>query len=78
MAALDHPQIAVLYGLEDWRGTPVLVVEYLPGGTLVELDYRLQPRMAVRAQTPPAQAWDYYNPAVRGFDAPQEVVVIGN
>jgi serine/threonine protein kinase len=34
MAALDHPQIAVLYGLEDWRGTPVLVVEYLPGGTL--------------------------------------------
>lgn len=34
MAALDHPQVAVLYGLEDWRGTPVLVVEYLPGGTL--------------------------------------------
>jgi hypothetical protein len=34
MAALDHPQVAVLYGLEDWRGTPVLIVEYLPGGTL--------------------------------------------
>jgi hypothetical protein len=34
MAALDHPQVAVLYGLEDWRGTPVLVAEYLPGGTL--------------------------------------------
>ena len=34
MAAVEHPQVAVLYGLEDWRGTPVLVVEYLPGGTL--------------------------------------------
>jgi hypothetical protein len=34
MAAVEHPQVAVLYGLEEWRGTPVLVVEYLPGGTL--------------------------------------------
>ncbi len=36
MAAIDHPQVAVLYGLEEWQGTPVLVVEYLPGGTLSE------------------------------------------
>ncbi|MCC6163052.1 MAG: serine/threonine protein kinase [Acidobacteria bacterium] len=36
MAAIDHPQVAVLYGLEEWRETPVLVVEYLPGGTLSE------------------------------------------
>ncbi|WP_370651493.1 serine/threonine-protein kinase [Luteitalea sp. TBR-22] len=34
MAALEHPSIASLYGLERWRGTPVLVVEYLAGGTL--------------------------------------------
>ena len=56
----------------------VVYLSNLPGGTAVELDYRLTPRMAVRAQTPPAQAWDYYNPGMRGYDAPQEVVVIGD
>jgi serine/threonine-protein kinase len=34
MAAVTHPSVAVLFGLEEWRGTPVLVTEYLPGGTL--------------------------------------------
>ena len=34
MAAVAHPSVAVLYGLEQWRGTPVLVTEYLSGGTL--------------------------------------------
>jgi hypothetical protein len=34
MAALNHESLATLYGLEIWRGTPVLVVEYFPKGTL--------------------------------------------
>jgi serine/threonine protein kinase len=34
MAAVAHPSVAVLYSLEQWRGTPVLVTEYLSGGTL--------------------------------------------
>jgi hypothetical protein len=34
MAGLSHTGIAVLYGIETWRGTPVLVMEYLAGGTL--------------------------------------------
>jgi hypothetical protein len=34
MAALNHESLATLYGLEIWRGTPILVVEYLPNGTL--------------------------------------------
>lgn len=34
MAAVSHPSFAVLYGLDDWRGTPILVTEYLAGGTL--------------------------------------------
>lgn len=34
MATLAHPSVSVLYGLEEWRGTPVLVTEYLAGGTL--------------------------------------------
>jgi tRNA A-37 threonylcarbamoyl transferase component Bud32 len=36
MAALDHPSLATIYGVEVWRRTPVLVVEYLAGGTLTE------------------------------------------
>ncbi|HET7695949.1 MAG TPA: serine/threonine-protein kinase [Vicinamibacterales bacterium] len=34
MAALNHDALATIYGLEVWRGTPVLVVEHLAGGTL--------------------------------------------
>jgi hypothetical protein len=34
MAALNHESLATIFGLELWRRTPVLVVEYLPGGTL--------------------------------------------
>jgi serine/threonine-protein kinase len=36
MAAVEHPNLALIYGLEVWRRTPVLVVEYLPGGTLAD------------------------------------------
>jgi serine/threonine protein kinase len=34
MASLSHEDVAVVYGVEQWRGTPLLVMEYLPGGTL--------------------------------------------
>lgn len=34
MASLSHEDVAVVYGLEYWRGTPLLVMEYLPGGTV--------------------------------------------
>ena len=34
MAALAHPGIAQIHGLETWRGRPLLVMEYLDGGTL--------------------------------------------
>ena len=36
MAALEHPSVAVVYGLELWRETPVLVAEYLAHGTLAD------------------------------------------
>lgn len=36
MATLNHQSLAVIYGLEEWRRTPVLVVEYLPNGTLAQ------------------------------------------
>jgi serine/threonine protein kinase len=34
MAAVTHPNLAVVYGVETWRGIPFVVEEYLPGGTL--------------------------------------------
>jgi len=36
MAAVSHPNLALIHGLESWKGTPVLVMEYLAGGTLGE------------------------------------------
>ena len=34
MARVLHPNLALIYGTEQWRRTPMLVVEYLDGGTL--------------------------------------------
>ena len=34
MAVLAHPGIAQIHGLETWRGRPLLVMEYMDGGTL--------------------------------------------
>ena len=36
MAAVVHPHLATIYGIEWWRGSPILVVEYLEGGTLAQ------------------------------------------
>lgn len=34
MAAVAHPHLATLFGIESYRGTPILVVELLAGGSL--------------------------------------------
>lgn len=34
MAGASHPNLAVVYGIEFWRNQPLLIVEYLPNGTL--------------------------------------------
>jgi hypothetical protein len=36
MATVSHRNLALLYGLEFWRGAPMLVMEFLEGGTLAE------------------------------------------
>ena len=37
MAAVTHPNLAVVHGIESWQGIPFLVEEYLGGGTLAHL-----------------------------------------
>jgi hypothetical protein len=34
MAAVEHANLAVIYGIETWNGLPFLIEEYLAGGTL--------------------------------------------
>ena len=36
MAAVQHANLALIYGAETWRATPLLVVEFLEGGTLAD------------------------------------------
>jgi len=36
MAAITHPNLALIHGAETWRGIPILVIEYLAGGTLAD------------------------------------------
>ncbi len=35
MAAVSHANLALIFGAESWRGTPILVFELLEGGTLL-------------------------------------------
>ena len=36
MARFSHPSVAQIHGLQTWRGRPLLVVEFLAGGTLAD------------------------------------------
>jgi serine/threonine-protein kinase len=49
MAAVGHPHLVTIYGAETWRGTLVLVMEYLAGGTLTSRLGRPQPADEVMA-----------------------------
>jgi serine/threonine protein kinase len=36
MATCTHPNLALIFGAETWRGTPMLICEYIAGGTLAD------------------------------------------
>jgi hypothetical protein len=50
MAGFAHPHLALIFGIESWRGSPALVMEYLEGGTLADRlrRSRLAPAEAAR------------------------------
>jgi uncharacterized protein YfaS (alpha-2-macroglobulin family) len=55
----------------DLTGRQIIVyLEGLKAGQPVEFSYRIRARYAIRAQTPPSIAYDYYNPGVSGVSSP--------
>jgi hypothetical protein len=36
MAAVTHPHLATIHGIETWRGQPLLICEYMANGTLAD------------------------------------------
>lgn len=36
MAAVAHPHLATIFGAESWRGRPMLICEFMDGGTLAD------------------------------------------
>ncbi len=59
MAAVSHPTLAAIHGVESSHGTPLLVVEYLPKGTLAD---RLS-----RGRLGAAEALDVAEPLAHGL-----------
>lgn len=78
--APDPASLAVLQQtrrIERYEVTPrqlILYLRDLPPGVELQLPVRLRARFPVRAKTPPAKVYEYYNPARRGTTAP---VVMG-
>jgi protein kinase-like protein/GAF domain-containing protein len=48
-ASVSHPHLASIYGVETWQGTPMLILEFLEGGTLTQRTEKgpLEPRAVV-------------------------------
>jgi hypothetical protein len=64
--------------IEKWEVTPrqlILYLRGLKGGAAMQLPVRLRARFPVRAQTPPSQVYEYYNPANRALSRPYAVIV---
>lgn len=53
----------------------IIYLEDFAGGQPLQFSYRLRARFPMRAQTPPTQAYDYYNPTEQTIQAPLEMVV---
>jgi uncharacterized protein YfaS (alpha-2-macroglobulin family) len=60
----------------DLTGRQIIVyLEGLKAGQPLDFRYRIRARYPIRAQTPPTQAYDYYNPGVSAVSAPAAIEV---
>jgi CD109 antigen len=60
----------------DLTGRQIIVyLEGLKAGQPLDFRYRIRARYPIRAQTPPTQAYDYYNPSVSAVSAPATIEV---
>ena len=55
LAAVNHPHIAHIHGLEDSSGTPALVLELVEGSTLRLIDSKRPRRHTVSSRTNPCR-----------------------
>jgi hypothetical protein len=63
-AAVSHPHLAGVFGLETWQGTPFLVMELMEGGTLTQrIPTGLSTRATVELGIAMAQALEHLHAA---------------
>jgi uncharacterized protein YfaS (alpha-2-macroglobulin family) len=51
----------------------IIYLRQLPQGGKLELRYRLRATMPVKVTVPPAEAYQYYDPAQRGVSPPSQL-----
>jgi len=60
----------------ELTGRQILVyMTNVPSGQVYTLNYRLQARFPIQAQTPRSQAYDYYTPQKQDTEMPQRIIV---
>ena len=75
LAALNHPNIAQIYGIEDAGGSPALVMEYIDGQTLAD-KVRLAAGSADSARIPADDVTTIALEIARGLEAAHEKGII--
>jgi hypothetical protein len=64
------------WGINQYDILPDRVVVYLwPQAGGLKFDFQFRPRMAMKAQSAPAEVYDYYNPEARTVVAPARFVI---
>jgi eukaryotic-like serine/threonine-protein kinase len=74
LASLNHPNVAAIYGLEDWQGTRILILEFVSGETLAERHSAAAPSAQARHSREGANPWA---PASAGTTAESPSVQAG-
>lgn len=75
-ASMELAMKASGWGINQYDILPDRVVVYLwPQAGGLKFDFQFRPRMAMKAQSAPAEVYDYYNPEARTVVAPARFVI---